>query len=221
MERRQAFSANILFLRRAGNWCRNDTSVATRMTIDAQHRLNRISPRVVEDAARLKTPADVETIVYTFYDDVYRLALTMLNDENDAQDATQETFIAAAEALDTFRGEAALKTWLFSIAINECRRLLRASQRRNRVRHALQAVQSFLSPNPTPEDAVERTDRRQRLKAAVIDLPERHRLPVLLRYVHNLTASEIGEVLGISEGTVYSRLHYARQQLRRTLNGQK
>ena len=161
--------------------------------------------------------ADVETLVYTYYDGVYRLALSILNDAAEAQDATQETFISAAESLSEFRGEAQLKTWLLAIAVNECRDALRRRRRRQRLKGALRKVQSLWSHNTSPEDEAARTEDRDRLFQAVASLPQKQRLPILLRYVHDLSGPEIARVLGVSEGTVYSRLHYARRQLRRLM----
>lgn len=81
----------------------------------------------------------------------------------------------------------------------------------------MRKVQSLFESPVLPEDAAAQSERRQHLRDAVAALPEKHRLPILLRYVHNLTAPEIAAVLKIGEGTVYSRLHYARRQLRHAL----
>lgn len=183
------------------------------MALDTSGQLDHIEKR----SSSRTSVADVETLVYTYYDAVHRLALSILDDEQEADDATQETFIAAASSLDDYRGEASVKTWLFAIAINECRSLLRKRKRRQRVLDALQTVQSWIAPPPSPEERTVQSEKERRLRAAVLALPEKQQFPVLLRYVHNLTAAEIAQVLDVSEGTVYSRLHYARRQLRRLL----
>ena len=61
------------------------------------------------------------------------------------------------------------------------------------------------------------TEAEDLLRQAVAELKEKHRLPIILRYTHNMTAPEIAQVLQISEGTVHSRLHYARRELRQKL----
>ena len=72
-----------------------------------------------------------------------------------------------------------------------------------------------LNPSlPTPEDALVWNERQRSLKQAVDSLDERHRLPVLLRYVHGLSVPEIAQALDEKEGTIYSRLHYANRKLR-------
>ena len=161
--------------------------------------------------------AGIETLVYSYYDAVYRLALSFLESESEAEDATQETFIAAAGALDDYRGEAQLKTWLFAIAINQCRQQIRKRRQRERLKNAVRKVHALFEPPTLPEEAVAESERNYRLHAAVSALPEKQRLPILLRYVHNFTAPEIAAVLNVSEGTVYSRLYYARRQLRHLL----
>jgi RNA polymerase sigma-70 factor (ECF subfamily) len=172
----------------------------------------------IQSTSHEQTPsADAETLVYTYYDVVYRLALSILNDAAEAQDATQETFISAAESLSEFRGEAQLKTWLLAIAVNECRDTLRRRQRRQRLKSAMHKVQSLLSHTASPEDEAARNEDEERLYRAVSSLSQKQRLPILLRYVHNLSGPQIASVLGISEGTVYSRLYYARRRLRRLM----
>lgn len=180
------------------------------MAIDA-------SPSIQPTGCEQTAPADVETLVYAYYDAVYHLALSILNDAGAAEDATQETFISAADALPTFRGEARLKTWILAIAVNECRDVLRRRRRRQRLRSAVQKVQWLWSQPASPEEEAVRNEDQDRLYRAVAALPQKHRLPILLRYVHNLSGPQIARILDVSEGTVYSRLHYARRQLRRLM----
>jgi RNA polymerase sigma-70 factor (ECF subfamily) len=160
---------------------------------------------------------DLDRLVSEYYPAVARLACSILNDEDEAQDAAQETFIAAVRASADFRGEASLKTWLFSIAVNQCRTRLRRQAAQRRMAQAVLAVQRLFGAVDSPENALERSDRDQQLWAAVDRLDEKHRLVVILFYVQELSAAEIADVLGVQEGTVHSRLHYARQQLARQL----
>jgi RNA polymerase sigma-70 factor (ECF subfamily) len=161
--------------------------------------------------------ADIEALVYTYYDALYRLALSILADADEAEDAVQETFIAADRALDQYRGQSSLKTWLFAIAINQCRQMLRQRKRRQTLADAWQIARSLLPRPPVPEETMTHAETEDVLRQAVAELKEKHRLPVILRYTHNMTAPEIAQVLGISEGTVHSRLHYARRELRQKL----
>jgi RNA polymerase sigma-70 factor (ECF subfamily) len=159
-----------------------------------------------------QTP-DIETLVRAYYPDVLRLAMSLLDDPADADDAAQETFIAAAAGLDVFRGDSKIKTWLFGIAINICRAQQRKRVRRNRLLGALKAVTRLQSRPRSPEELAARGETSERLRAAVAALDEKHRVPVVLFYLHDLPVPEIARILDTRPGTVYSRLHYARKQL--------
>jgi len=80
--------------------------------------------------SQVNDPSITEALVEQYYGYIYRLALSILNDPDEAEDAAQETFISAVLNLDRFRGEASLKTWLYSIALNTCRGQLRRRKAR-------------------------------------------------------------------------------------------
>ena len=159
----------------------------------------------------------IEKLVTRFYPMIFHLARSILDDEAEAQDAAQETFIISDAKLSTFRGDASPKTWLYSIGLNVCRAQLRKRKRRERLRQAWQGVQALVSRDDPPEQKTQRNERDAALWAAVDALPEKQRLPIILRYVHGLSTAEIGAVLEISEGTVHSRLYYARTKLQGVL----
>lgn len=81
----------------------------------------------------------------------------------------------------------------------------------------LAALLPVMSSSLTPEEAASGNEAERQLWNAVDRLDEKHRLPIILRYTYDLSASEIAETLGISEGTVYSRLHYAREKIQQLL----
>jgi RNA polymerase sigma-70 factor, ECF subfamily len=165
----------------------------------------------------------IEDLVRCYYAAVTRLALSILDDgcapdaAAESEDAAQETFIAAARSLADYRGSASPKTWLFAIAINVCRTRLRRRKARAVLVQTVGGLARLFSGAETPEQRVERTERDRELWSAVDALDEKHRLVILLRYVHDLSAGEIAQVLDTNEGTVHSRLHYARQQLAQVL----
>ena len=159
-------------------------------------------------------PLEIETLVRAYYPDVLRLAGSFIHDEHTADDLAQETFIAAARSLETFRGDSKVKTWLFGITINLCRAHLRKQRRRDNLLRALQAVTHLHPRAPGPEDSAVQHETSSQLRAAVEGLDEKHRIPVILFYVHDLSVPEIARTLGTTAGTIYSRLHYARKQLR-------
>lgn len=160
-------------------------------------------------------PLAIERLVHTHQAEVYRLALSILDDPNEADDATQEVFVAALRSLDSFRGGALFKTWLFSITINLCRSRYRRNQRRARLRQIWESL--FRGDQAQPESEAIRHEAESALWQAVRALDEKHRIPVILRYYHDLPVAEIAEMLGIPVGTVHSRLNHARGRLRARL----
>lgn len=154
----------------------------------------------------------IETLVRAHQDDVYRLALSILNEAAEADEATQETFIAALNALSTYRGEAAFSTWLYTITLNICRGRLRKRKTRERLAQMLKAILPFATSHP--EEIAIRRDSDARLWQAIQALSEKLRLPIILRYYHDLSIAEIAIILEIKENTVRTRLFNAREQLR-------
>jgi RNA polymerase sigma-70 factor, ECF subfamily len=164
-------------------------------------------------------PVSIDDLVQAYFPAVVHLALSILDDGHcnniidEAEDAAQETFIAASRALENFRGESAPKTWLFAIAINICRSHIR---RRNGRRWMAKAVELFEQRASSGEDLQSRVEIRERdvwLWKEIDHLDGKHRLVVVLYYVHEFPVKEIAQVLGINEGTVHSRLFHARHQL--------
>ncbi len=160
-------------------------------------------------------PRVCEALMLAYYDFVYHLANSFLGDPDEAEDAAQETFLQAALHIDQYQSGTNLKSWLARITLNHCRARYRRQKMRQRLENVLKIVTLQLNPSlPTPEDALVWNERQRSLKQAVDSLDEKHRLPVLLRYVHGLSVPEIAQALDEKEGTIYSRLHYANRKLR-------
>jgi RNA polymerase sigma-70 factor, ECF subfamily len=159
-------------------------------------------------------PQAIEMLVRDHQGTIFRLCFSILDDVKDAEDATQETFIAAVRALHSFRGDAVFNTWLYAIAVNICRRQLSRRGRQREVRSALQLEHSVgMSAPSDPEQTIIRHEVADSLLKAVSELDEKHRIPVVLRYFHDLSVPEIARVMQINEGTVHSRLSNARERL--------
>lgn len=156
----------------------------------------------------------IETLVNEYQARVYRWCLSILDDPEDAQDATQDSFLAALKGLDSYRGDSAFQTWLFSIALNICRGQLRKHKRQRNLTDTLaDPVMMDETHKPGPEKQAADNERRQAIWQVVNDLDEKHRLPVILRYYHDMSTQEIAEVLQVNVGTVHSRLSIARTRL--------
>ena len=154
----------------------------------------------------------VEGLVEGFYADLYHLAITILGDADEAEDAAQETLIIAVTKLGHYQPHTNLKAWLYTIAVNICRGYLRKRKSRMAFQNMLQAFAPSETTSPTPEEIAIKNEMDMQLWQAVNTLGEKHRLPILLRYLHNLSIHEIAQILGINAGTERSRLHYGVQK---------
>ena len=143
-------------------------------------------------------------LVRRHQDGVYRLALSYLRERDAAEDVVQEVFVKAFRALDRFRGDAAFRTWLFRIAVNESKSALRRSGRRGET--ALDDAGDLPSGHPDPADRTVLSDEVARARAALESLPEKQRLSVALRTEEGLSFREIGQITGSSEGA--ARVNY-------------
>ena len=159
----------------------------------------------------------IERLVQTYQQDVYRMALSILDDPDDADDATQEVFLSALRGLASFQENASFKTWLFSIIINVCRSRLKRQKSRNRLKQILQSLFYMRGEQAHPEDEAVKNQADAALWRAIHSLDGKHRIPIVLRYYHDLPVAEIAAMLGVPTGTVHSRLNHAREQLRTQL----
>jgi RNA polymerase sigma-70 factor, ECF subfamily len=148
---------------------------------------------------------------------LYGLTVRMLSNTADAEDMLQEIFLAAHRKLDSFRGESALGTWLYRLAVNLC-----LDHLRSRAGRAMQLTDA-LDDEPALPDAgsrglAERTVTKMDLERALAQLPEGCRTAFVLHDVQGLEHREVGEIMGIAEGTSKSQVHKARMRLRTLLS---
>jgi RNA polymerase sigma-70 factor (ECF subfamily) len=171
----------------------------------------------IDDLLKRSTPSDpavVETLVNIYRAPLYRLALSILNHPDDAEDATQETLIQAAASLSSYRVGTNFRAWLFTIAVNTCRGSLRKKAARNNLHRVLTGLQTLVGRQPGPESAVVQRETGSRLWRLVEVLPEKQRLAVILHLAHDLSVVEIAQILKTNPKTVYSRLYEAFRSLR-------
>jgi RNA polymerase sigma-70 factor, ECF subfamily len=158
----------------------------------------------------------IEHFVQTYQQDVYHLALSILDDTSEAEDVTQEALLTALRSLDSFRGASSLKTWLYSITVNICRNRLQRHKTYERLTKILGDILQVRSTPSVEEDAIQ-SESDESLWRAIHHMDEKHRIPIVLRYYHDLSVAEIANILQIPEGTVHSRLNTARRQLHEIL----
>lgn len=157
-------------------------------------------------------------LVVTYQRLAFSVAYRMLQDEDAASDAVQDSFIKAYRALHTFRG-GIFKSWLLRIVVNTCYDVLRA-----RHRYAADSLDDepgedeyapqFVDGSESPHDFVERMEVSELIEHGIRSLPPDQRLALVLCDVHGYAYEEIAEITGANMGTVKSRISRARSRLR-------
>jgi len=148
---------------------------------------------------------------------IYRL----MGSEEEARDLCQEAFLKAYRGLGGFKGEARFSSWLYQIALNLCRDRMR--RRRGRIMVSLDALEPeaqghVLRDEASTQDLVEARDLQQKVRAAVMALPEDQREVIVLKEYEGLTFQEIAEVLGLPVSTVKTRLYRGLDRMRERLS---
>jgi RNA polymerase sigma-70 factor (ECF subfamily) len=139
----------------------------------------------------------------------------MLGNRAEAEDAAQEVFLRVHRALDGFRGEAKLSTWLYAITSRLClNRLASGGTRIARAAASADTLEAVRSPDGDPATALEQREIEAALERFIAELPDERRIVVVLRDVEGLAYDEIADALQVEIGTVRSRLHRARMELK-------
>lgn len=157
---------------------------------------------------------------------VFNLLLRMVDDYEEASDLTQDVFVQAYKAYGRFRGDSAVYTWLYRIAINRCRNRMKQMGRESRlvagsIDEPIEGDEALTREFPdlsmAPEPHLDRVELRQVLHREIAALPYDFKTVVVLRDLRGLSYREIAEVVGITVEAVKSRLFRARTQLRERL----
>jgi RNA polymerase sigma-70 factor (ECF subfamily) len=156
---------------------------------------------------------------------IFNVAMGVLHNRWDAEESTQDTFVRAHRALQQFRGESALSTWLYRIVLNVARN--RYGYFRRRMQHvtssldssaipdrARQSKEILVSPEPDPEHGLELAEIAGQIERGMTQLRPKYREILLLRNTLHYSYPEIGAIIGINIGTVKSRIARARHSLR-------
>lgn len=168
------------------------------------------------ERARAGSADALEQLVRRHQGVVYRFLLGFLKDEDQAADATQDTFLKALDRLDGFRGDSAFRTWLLVIAKNEALGLIRSRGRRRE--ESLDETVPLADRSEGPDEVAVRGEELRRVREALDRLPEKQRLSVSLRLFDQLTFREIGELIDSSEGAARVNYHYGIGRLREWLD---
>jgi RNA polymerase sigma-70 factor (ECF subfamily) len=155
---------------------------------------------------------------------VYQLSLNLLGDHNEALDLSQEVFLRVFRTIHGFRGQSALRTWIYRIVVNQARNRQRWWRRRHKAQQVSldQHLRDFgdfpeQTDGASPDRMLGRKQLADRIRTALEKLPFDQRTAIILREIDGLSYEEIGFSLGIAVGTVKSRLARAREALRAQL----
>ncbi|MBH0173615.1 sigma-70 family RNA polymerase sigma factor [Fictibacillus sp. 23RED33] len=156
-----------------------------------------------------------DAIVYLmrcYGEEIKRLVYTFVKNWQQAEDITQDVYISLYTKLDTFRGESAVRSWIYTIAINKSKDFLKSWSYRK-----LAFTDKFTTNQKesahSAEDGVIASSEDQLLYQAVLSLPLKYREVILLHYYKEFSVGEIGELLSMNESTVKTRLSRARRVL--------
>lgn len=165
-----------------------------------------------------ENPSHVEDVfrelIRRFQEPVYVYTRNMLNSHDDADDATQNTFIKVWKGLSSFRGESKLRTWIYRIASNECINLLRKKKNNIDFDEALPELSDYLTDSPYMSS----DDIEMKLQKAMCYLPYKQKLVFVLKYFEDLSYDEISELTQTSVGALKSSYHHAVKKLEIYLN---
>jgi RNA polymerase sigma-70 factor, ECF subfamily len=155
-----------------------------------------------------------------YHQKVFVVIMGLLRNHDDAREVAQETFLRAYRKIGAFQGGSSFYTWIYRIAVN-----LAIDAQRRQKRNPLefresmdQALESQEELARDPFADVHDRELREQLIRAINDLTPEHKAVIVLRTIEGLSYKDIGAILGCSEGTVMSRLHYARKKLQDKLS---
>ena len=175
--------------------------------------------RLVEQSLRGDEEAFGQ-LAQRYQDGVCQLSFSFTEVWEEAEDLAQETFIKAYLGLATLQDPSRFRTWLYRIAHREALNWRRGGKEESLSPEAAQRLRERERGNPSAEDFFLVQEERREVWDAVQSLPDRFRLPVVLRYYQEFSYAEIAAVLKISEAAVDARLRQAKKRLRKKLVGE-
>jgi len=162
-----------------------------------------------------------QRLVGAYSEKIYRLALSILQHEEDAEDVTQEVFTTVYTAVSQFNQDAKLSTWMYRITVNKCQELIRRKSRKKRFGFmtSLDQLESTKAGDfMHPGIELENKERAAILFSAINRLPENQRLAFTMHKLEGIPYEEIAQILNVSLGSIESLLFRAKQHLKQSLS---
>ena len=182
--------------------------------------MTKTDPELIAECLQGRTEAFGE-LVLRHQDRLFGSLMTMLGSVEDARDVAQEAFVQAFQKLDSFRGQSAFYSWLFRIALNSSvdhhRRQRRPVSSIDAAREQTGVEPTDLHPENEPSFGIERTERVRVVRLALSQITPEYRQVLELKELHDMKYEEIAEVVGCPVGTVRSRIHRGRSELKEKL----
>ncbi len=193
----------------------------------ASNRLTREADAELDSALILRAQSGDSTafrqLVERHQRAAFSVAVALVKDEQDAREVVQEAFVRVYKGLPQFQGGSSFFTWLYRIVTNlSIDHIRRPSRKETELDESLPLDAAEHAPIARPDgadplDSVHRGELRQRIEAALAELPDYHRGVIVMREVHGMSYEEMAEAMGVSKGTIMSRLFHARRKLQKAL----
>jgi RNA polymerase sigma-70 factor (ECF subfamily) len=165
-------------------------------------------------ACQAGLPGAFDVIVERHRRSVYQLCYRFVGNHEDASDLTQDVFLRAFRGLRTFKGQSALGTWLYRIAVNVC---LNRVSLKTPINEPIDQEQHVDDRTESPSDRILRGERAAQVRSAIQRLPPKQRAALILRMYHEMSHREIADTLGSSVGAVKANVFHALQNLKKLL----
>ncbi len=175
--------------------------------------------RLIADSLR-GHPGAFGELVHRYQDRLFNTVYRLLDNAEDAHDVVQETFLNAYQSLDSFKGQAQFFTWLYRIAVNAAINLRRKQRSTRSINGSEGGSQELLDPSEAnrPGFHLEQQEEEQRVQRALNRLSPEYRAVLILKDIEDQKYETLAAILGVPVGTVRSRLHRARMELRELLS---
>lgn len=200
-------------------------SVGQKVILQDESKSNREIDWAIVQNVQAGNVASFDRLVERYRERIYSIIYNLTSNAEDASDLSQETFIKAFSSIHKFRGKSSFYTWIYKIAVNTTLTFLKKRNKRRfisyeQIDEEVSSSEIFekLTAKTRSEKGVLLHELQETLNESLQKLSAKHRAVIVLHDIEGLDHAEVSKIVGCSVGTVRSRLHYAKQQLRASLS---